>query len=127
MVDLGHALSEAQIEAIRLSNVVLLPVMADVPGLRRVRWALDMAISLGISRERFQIVLNRYGGKNQVARPKVEEALHASILTAIAEHGPLLTGARNEGLPAVELSGGIAKEFNALAKTVERNLVGVHV
>ena len=80
MVDLGHALSDAQIEAFRLSDVVLLPVVADVPGLRRVRWALDTAESLGVSRERFHIVLNRYGGKNQVAKPKVEEALHASTL-----------------------------------------------
>ena len=77
----------------------LLPVVADVPGLRRVRWALDTAESLGISRDRFQIVLNRYGGKNQVAKPKVEEALHTSILTTIADHGPLLT-ARPQRRPA---------------------------
>ena len=93
VVDLGHAFSDAQIEAVRLSNVVLLPVVADVPGLRRVRWALDTAESLGISRDRFQIVLNRYGGKNQVAKAKVEEALHTSVLTTIADHGPLFTAA----------------------------------
>ena len=124
VVDLGHAVSDAQIEAIRLSNVVVLPAIADVPGLRRVRWALDTAESLGISRDRFQIVLNRYGGKNQVAKPKVEEALHTSILTTIADHGPLLTTARNEGSPAVELSGRVASAFHALAKTIQRNLAG---
>jgi len=125
VVDLGHAFSDAQIEAVRLSNVILLPVVADVPGLRRVRWTLDTAESLGISRDRFQIVLNRYGGKNQVAKPKVEDALHTSILTTIADHGPLLTAARNEGLPAVELSRSVAAVFNALAKTLRLNLTGV--
>jgi pilus assembly protein CpaE len=124
VVDLGHAFSPAQVEAFRLSNVVVLPAVADVPGLRRVRWALDTAESMGISRERFQIVLNRYGGKNQVARSKVEDALHTSILTTIADHGPLLTTARNEGQPAVELSGGVAKEFQALAKAIEHHLAG---
>lgn len=86
---------------------------------------LDTAESLGISRDRFRIVLNRYGGKNQVARPKVEDALHTSILTTIADEGPLMTGARNEGLPAVELSGRVAKAFRALAKTIECSLAGV--
>ncbi len=125
VVDLGHNFSEAQIEAFRLSNIVLLPVVADVPGLRRVRWVLDAAKSLGISRDRFQIVLNRHGGKNQVAKTKVEDALHTSILTTIADHGPLLTAARNEGVPAVELSGSVAAAFNLLAKTIQRNLAGV--
>ena len=99
VVDLGHAFSDAQVEAVRLSNVVLLPAVADVPGLRRVRWTLDTAESLGISRDRFQIVLNRYGGKNQVARPKVEEALHTPVLTTLADHGPLFCAARTKACP----------------------------
>ena len=122
VVDLGHAFGDAQIEAVRLSDVVLLPVVADVPGLRRVRWLLDRAESLGISRARFQIVLNRYSGKNQVAKPKVEDALHTAVLTTLADHGPLLRAARNEGLPAVEMSGAVAAAFLALAKTVQRSL-----
>jgi pilus assembly protein CpaE len=108
VVDLGHAFADSQIEAIRLSSVILLPVVADVPGLRRVRWVLDTAESLGISRERFQIVLNRSGGRNQVAKPKAEDALHTSILTTLADHGTVLTAARNEGVPAIELSGSVA-------------------
>ena len=126
VVDLGRAFAEPQIEAIRLSNIILLPVVADVPALRRVRWFLDTAASLGISRERFQIVLNRYGGKNHVPRAKVEEALHTSVHTTIAEHGPLLCAARNEGVPAVEMSGSVAKAFKLLAKTLERDPAGVH-
>jgi pilus assembly protein CpaE len=127
VVDLGHALTEAQIAAFRLSNTVLLPAVADVPGLRRVRWALDTAMSQGISRDRFQIVLNRFGGKNQVPKAKAEEALHTSVLTTLADHSPLFFAARNEGRPAIEMSGAIAAAFNALAKTVERNLAGVQV
>ena len=41
VVDLGHALSEDQVEAMRQSNLVGLVVRADVPGLRRVHWALE--------------------------------------------------------------------------------------
>ncbi len=125
VVDLGHAFSAAQVEAVRLSNLVVLPVVADVPGLRRVRWLLDTAESLGISRDRFQVVLNRFGGKNQVAKLKVEDALHTSVFTTLADHGPLLTAARNEGLPAVELSRPFASAFNTLAKTIQHNLAGV--
>ena len=99
--------------------------MADVPALRRVRWALDTAESLGIRRERFQIVLNRYGGKNHVPRPKVEEALHTSVFATIADNGPLLCAARNEGQPAVEMSGSVAKAYNSLAKTLQRDPSGV--
>jgi pilus assembly protein CpaE len=124
VVDLGHAFSAAQIEAVRLSDVVLLPVLADVPALRRARWTLDMAESLGISRHRFQAVLNRHGAKNLVAKAKVEEALHAPVVATLAEQAAVLTEARNEGLPAVELSGVVAAAFNALAKTIPCNQVG---
>ena len=127
VVDLGHSVSDVQFEAFRLSDVIVLPAVADVPGLRRVRWALDTAESVGISRERFQIVVNRHGAKNSVPNPKVEDALHSSIATTIADQGPTFSSARNEGVPAIELSGSIASAFNTLVKIVESNATGVKV
>jgi pilus assembly protein CpaE len=126
VIDLGHALCDVQFEAFRLSNVVLLPVVADVPGLRRVRWALDTAESLGISRDRFQIVVNRHGAKNQVPPAKVEEALHTTIATTIADRGPALAAARNEGVPAIEISGPVAAAFTSLVKFLQLNETGAH-
>ena len=89
VVDLGHAVSEVHFEAFRLSDVIVLPAVADVPGLRRVRWALDTAESQGIGRERFQIVVNRHGARNSVPNPKVEEALHTSIAATIGDHADI--------------------------------------
>lgn len=125
VVDLGHTLSDAQIEAMRLSNVVLIAAIADVPGLRRVRWAVDTAEAMGIPRDRFQVVLSRYGGRNQVSKPKIEEALHLPILAAIPDDAALVTNARNEGLPLAEVSSRAAAPFVALAKDVQRKVSGV--
>ena len=127
VVDLGQEFSDATVEAMRLSNVVLMTAIADVPGLRRVRWALDTAEAMGISRERFKIVLSRYGSRGQVSKPKVEEALHMPIFAAIPDNAAMITNARNEGVPLAEISSRGAAPFVSLAKALQGKIAGVKV
>jgi Flp pilus assembly CpaE family ATPase len=125
IVDLGHTLDEAQVEAMRLSNVVLLATIADVPGLRRVRWAADTAHSLGVSRDRFQVVLSRYAKRHHVNHEKVGDALNLPILTEIIDDGAMVTAARNEGTALVDMSTKAGKIFTAFARKVQGRLLGV--
>ena len=125
VVDLGHTLDHAQVEAMRLSNLVLLATIADVPGLRRVRWATDTAHSLGVSRDRFQVVLARYAKRHHVNHEKVGDALNLPILAEIVDDGAIVTAARNEGTPLVEMSTKAGKNFAAFARKVQAQLSGV--
>jgi pilus assembly protein CpaE len=104
VVDLGHSLSDHHVEAMRQSNLVGLVVRADVPGLRRVHWALETLTGMGLARDRFKLVLNGYGGGGQVKQAKVEAALHMKLFWTLPENNALVTRARNQGVPLMRLS-----------------------
>jgi pilus assembly protein CpaE len=126
VVDLGHAIAEAQVEAMRLSNLVLLVCGADVPGVRRVGWALDCLKAQGVPQDRFQLVLGRYGEPHHVKRAQIEETLGMTALGVLPENAALATRARNEGVPLVELSAAakIGTAFSALAREVQQLVAG---
>jgi len=121
VADLNHTLDAQQIEAMRLSNLVGLIVRADVPGLRRARWALDTAASMGVARERFRLVLNRYGQSGQVDLAKVEEVLGIKVFQRIPEDNRTANRAVNRGVPVIELSKSsrISRSFSSFARSVK--------
>ncbi|MBN2577858.1 MAG: hypothetical protein JXB10_02620 [Pirellulales bacterium] len=129
VVDLGHALTENQVEALRQSNFVGLVGRADVPGLRRVHWALEALIERGLNRERFKLILNHHGGGGQIKHAKVEEALNMKIFCTLPENTALVTRARNQGVPLRQLSSmaRINASFSGLARDVRAQLEEVIV
>lgn len=121
VLDLAHTLDEEQIEAMRLSNLVGLIARADVPGLRRARWALDTAAGLGVERDRFRLVLNRFGQSGQVDLDKVEEILAIKVFQRIPEDHRAVNRAVNRGVPISELSrlSRISRSFSSFARSVQ--------
>lgn len=121
VLDLAHSLDESQIEAMRLSNVVGLIARADVPGLRRARWALDAAAALGVERDRFRLVLNRFGQRGQVDLAKVEETLGIKVFQRIPEDHRAVNKAVNRGVPVSEVAklSRISRSFSSLARSVQ--------
>ena len=119
--DLDHRLDEEQVEAMRQSSFVGLVVRADVPGLRRARWALDTAVRLGVPHDRFRLVLNRAGQRGQIGSPQIEHTLGIPIFQAIPEAHPIVNRAVNRGVPLVALSqtARISRSFSALARSVQ--------
>ena len=121
VVDLSPSLGAEEIEAMRHSNFVGLIVRADVPGLRRARWALDTAVSLGIGRDRFRLILNRFGQRGQVEPAKVEEILGIKVFQSIPEDSRAVNRAVNRGVPLAELSriSRITRSFSSFANSVQ--------
>lgn len=121
VLDLAHTLDEDQIEAMRLSNLVGLIVRPDVPGLRRARWALDAAAALDVQRDRFRLVLNRFGQRGQVDVAKVEEILGIKVFQRIPEDHRAVNKAVNRGVPVSELSklSRISRSFSSFARSVQ--------
>lgn len=121
VLDLAHTLEEEQVEAMRLSNLVGLIARADVPGLRRARWALDAAAAMGVERDRFRLVLNRFGQRGQVDLAKVEETLGIKVFQQIPEDGRAVNKAVNRGVPVSEISkrSRISRSFSTFARSVQ--------
>jgi len=121
IVDLAHTLSPPQIEAMRLSTFVGLIVRPDVPGLHRARWALDTIAKMGLRRERFKLVLNRCGGRDQIDAARVEEILGIEVFQQIPEDRRVVSRAVNRGVPVVELSkmSRLSRSFSSFARSVQ--------
>jgi pilus assembly protein CpaE len=121
VADLPHTLEEPVLEAMKLSNFTGLIARPDVPGLRRARWALDAAAAAGVPRERFRLVLNRYGQSGQVSLAKVEEILGIRVFQRIPEDGRAVNRAVNRGVPLAELSklSRISRSFSSFARSVQ--------
>jgi pilus assembly protein CpaE len=120
VIDTASTLDACQLEAMRLSNLVGLVVRPDVPGLRRARWALDTATAEGIPRDRFRLVLNRYGQGGQVDLDTVEQTLGIEVFQKIPEDHRSVNRAANRGVPLSELSkrSRISRSFSSFAKSV---------
>jgi pilus assembly protein CpaE len=121
VADLPHTLDAPVVEAMRLSSIVGLIARPDVPGLRRARWALDAAAAAGVPRDRFRLVLNRFGQSGQVKLSKVEEILGIRVFQRIPEDGGAVNRAVNRGVPLAESSklSRIGRSFSSFARSVQ--------
>ncbi|MBX9791366.1 MAG: hypothetical protein K2Y37_20795 [Pirellulales bacterium] len=123
VLDLDHTLSVPQIEAMRLSNFIGLLARPDVPGLRRARWALDTVAGRGLPRERFRLVLNRYGQGGQLGVAQAEEILGIKVFQSIPEDGRSMNRAVNRGVPVSDISrlSRLTRSFSSFARNVQAN------
>lgn len=120
VLDLDHTLTPDQIEAMQLANFVGLVARPDVVGLRRARWALDTAAALGIRRERFRLILSRYGQRGQLSVAQAEEILGLKVFQAIPDDHAAVNRAVNQGVLLGESGrfSRINRSFAALARSV---------
>ena len=120
VVDVDHTFRPEQVEAIRLADIILIVLRLDFASLRNTRRTLDYLESLGIARDRLQLVVNRYGQPKEVPAAKAEEALGLKILHYIPDDPKTVNRADNDGVPVVieYPSSKISKSFMKLAASV---------
>jgi pilus assembly protein CpaE len=101
VVDLDHSFREEQMQVLRQSDVILFVLRLDFASLRNARRALEFLEQTGISRERVQVVVNRYGQPKEIPYAKAEEALGRKIAFYIPDDPKTVNRANNSGIPAV--------------------------
>jgi len=118
---LDSVLGDEEIEAMKLSDAVLLVVRADVPAVRRARAALDAAVESGVPRERFRLIINRYGQGGSLKTKQVETSLGLKTFEVIPDDPTKVNKAANRGLLLAELArhSSISRRFSALAAALE--------
>ena len=121
VLDTANQLDDCQVEAMRLSTLVGLVVRSDVTGLSRARWALSTLGERGIPRERFRLVLNRFGQGGQIDPATVEQMLGIKVFQRIPEDNASVNRAVNRGIPVTELykSSRIGRSFSSFARSVQ--------
>jgi pilus assembly protein CpaE len=121
VVDLDHSFHEEQEQVLKQANLILLVVRLDFTCLRNTQRTIDyLTGQLGISRDRIQLVANRYGQACEVPAAKAEEALGIKIMYFIPDDPKTVNWANNNGVPMVleSPSAKVSKSVAALAHSV---------
>jgi pilus assembly protein CpaE len=101
VIDLDRTFAEEQVEAARLSDLILLVLRLDFTSLRNARQTLDHLEQLGVDRSQCRLIFNRHGQPREVRLGQAEEALGMKGLKAIADDPKTINRAINNGLPVV--------------------------
>ncbi len=117
---LDSLLGEAEIEAMRLSDSVLLVIRPDVPGLRVAQRALQDAVNGGVPKDRFHMAVNRWGQRGQLQRKQIATSLGLDIEHLIPDDSARINRAANKGVLVREVASlsRISRTFTALADSL---------
>jgi pilus assembly protein CpaE len=121
---LDHRIGPEELEAMRLSDTVVLVVRPDVPAVRRAKWAKDKAVEGGVSPERLRLVINRWGQRGQLRLDHIETSLKMKAIQLIPDDPARVNTAINEGKLLQELAARatITRRFAALATALNRSV-----
>ena len=117
IVDLGHDIDPTHVEAFHLADKVVLVVRLDVPSVRLSRQYCQQLETLGVPRDKFHVVANRYGQRQQFPWKKAQEALGLPIAEWIPDDPGRINQALNQGRPLIATASraGITRSFADLA------------
>lgn len=101
VVDIGQPFQEVKLEALRVSEVILLVFRLDFSSLRNVKRLVDHLEKNGIGRERVILVVNRYGQPKELSASEAEGSLGMKIGYYIADDARTANEANNKGIPMV--------------------------
>ncbi len=101
VVDLGHHLGAAQVEAVRLADLVLLDFRLDLSGLRIARRLLARLQEMGVDPGHLVLVADRYGQSKELSLHDAEQCLERKIIHSIPDDPRTINQANNKGVPAV--------------------------
>jgi pilus assembly protein CpaE len=122
VLDLGHVLDPACQEALTLADKVAVVLRLDVPTLRLSRQFLRQLGDLGIARDKIEIVVNRFGQRQQFPWRKAQQSLGVSVAEWIPDDPARINKAVNHGRPLVLVARGapITRRFATLAHHLYR-------
>ena len=101
VVDLPHHVTAEEAEIARMADHLVLVLRLDFNSLRSTLKTVDYFTALGISRERIQIVVNRFGLPKELPFAKAESVLGQSIAHFIPDDARIVNASSNEGSPVV--------------------------
>jgi pilus assembly protein CpaE len=104
VLDLSKSFAPTDVTALRMADIVLLVAQLELSSLRNV---VRMLLTLGNDEsigDKVQIVLNRVGSETDITLKKAEETIGKPVYWQIPNDIKLLTDARNQGIPLVQLA-----------------------
>jgi pilus assembly protein CpaE len=104
VIDTPHVLNDLSVKAMDESDFVLLTAGTDVPSLHHAGRCIELFRKMGFDREKALLVLNRYGGADDIHPEAVEKLLDYPVSWRLpAQDAETMTDAVTRGIPVSEL------------------------
>jgi pilus assembly protein CpaE len=114
VVDTTHSFDDVIIEALDLSDLILLISVLDLPTIRNTQRCLEIFRRLGFPEEKIKLIVNRFMSDEEVDPGRFEAALDFPVYWKIPNDYSTVINAINGGVPILRLapSSQIARNFN---------------
>jgi pilus assembly protein CpaE len=101
VVDTWPSFAEAVLTTMDLADDILLVMTLEMTAIRDVRLYLDVVDKLNYPAEKVKLILNRAGSVGGIKVEAVEETLRHKVSIGLANDGPAMLMAVNQGVPLV--------------------------
>lgn len=101
IVDTWPSFAEAVLTAMDLANDILLVMTLEMTAIKDVKLYLEVVDKLNYPAEKVKLVLNRSGSVGGIKVEAVEETLRHKVAVGLANDGPAMMMAVNQGVPLV--------------------------
>lgn len=124
VIDAASGFDEKTIMALNKSDLILLVAVANLPALRNCQRCLELFDKLGYSRDKVQILINRFMENDEVKTEDVEKLLEKKIYWKIPNNYFTMMSAINKGVPVVECNpaSNISQSYRELAMFLTDNI-----
>jgi pilus assembly protein CpaE len=123
IVDTASALNDITLNAIDVSDLVILMATQDIPAIKNARLFLDVADAAGMDRRRFLFVMNRFDKRIGITAEKVGENLKQEVAAVIPLEERVIVSV-NRGIPMilVDKSRPISRSILSLTELIRQRL-----
>lgn len=99
IVDTSSELNEQTLAVLDASDLVLLATTQDIPALDRLRRFLDLAPAIGLNKDRFWLLLNRYNEKINITPERISQNFKQDVTSVIPYDPAVVSPSTNQGTP----------------------------
>jgi pilus assembly protein CpaE len=119
---LDNTVDEECLEALKLSDEILLVIRPDVLCVRRAQSAKNLAEAHGVDPAKFKLVVNRWGQPGQLTRRQIERSLAQPISFIIPDEPKVANRALNRGqfFHEVSRSASATRRIAKIAKKLDQ-------
>lgn len=124
VIDSASTFDDKTVCALEKSDLILLTAVANLPAMRNCQRCLELFSKLGFSKEKVQILINRYMENDEVTADDVEKVLNKKIYWKIPNNYFTMMSSINKGIPVVEAnpSSNVAKSYRDFSMFLTDNI-----
>lgn len=101
VIDTSHSFDSRTLVALELSDLIILPVVANISSVRAAKKTLEVLRSVGHASDKIAVVINRVSRNDDIRVNEIEQALNFPIFWTLPNNYRVAIDAMNSGRPII--------------------------